>query len=397
MFVGGGCQRALVPALVPAPLPHLHSPLALKHFLPFALEQNHTLNLLPGFTSMEPVQKAVLQHTFGISPATKRKFTCCGVCQIRFNSQNQALSHYKGTKHTKKVKLPEAPKCKRKKPRGNGIKKPVRSPSGAKLQQTTSNSTESSPVPDGFPVHPGSTVASTESKSPAKDDQNSLMSPEVTGEPGKEQDPETEEEKALRLLYCSLCKVAANSVSQLEAHNTGTKHKTMLEARNGNGSIKSYPRPGVKSKLAPPAAPAASTGLQNKTFHCETCDVHVNSETQLKQHISSRRHKDRASGKPAKPKFSPYTKSQNGPTKQQAANTVTLPVGKDLCQSLTAAIVTPHLAAVAAATAAVAPSFSLHAGHNPSLFQTHPFPGTLLHPAPGPIRTGHAPILFAPY
>ena len=29
---------------------------------------------------------------------------------------------------------------------------------------------------------------------------------------------ETEEEKAKRLLYCSLCKVAVNSASQLEAH-----------------------------------------------------------------------------------------------------------------------------------------------------------------------------------
>ncbi|KAJ7413438.1 hypothetical protein WISP_90639 [Willisornis vidua] len=33
---------------------------------------------------------------------------------------------------------------------------------------------------------------------------------------------ETEEEKAKRLLYCSLCKVAVNSASQLEAHNSGS-------------------------------------------------------------------------------------------------------------------------------------------------------------------------------
>lgn len=34
---------------------------------------------------------------------------------------------------------------------------------------------------------------------------------------------ETEEEKAIRLLYCSLCKVAVNSASQLQAHNSGEK------------------------------------------------------------------------------------------------------------------------------------------------------------------------------
>ncbi|KAG2465173.1 Z385D protein, partial [Polypterus senegalus] len=97
---------------------------------------------------------------------------------------------------------------------------------------------------------------------------------------------ETEEEKAKRLLYCSLCKVAVNSASQLEAHNSGTKHKTMLEARSGSGTIKAFPRLGIKGKVVPIKA---ITGLQNKTFHCEICNVHVNSETQLKQVIDKDR------------------------------------------------------------------------------------------------------------
>lgn len=36
---------------------------------------------------------------------------------------------------------------------------------------------------------------------------------------------ESEEEKAKKLLYCSLCKVAVNSLSQLEAHNAGEEEK----------------------------------------------------------------------------------------------------------------------------------------------------------------------------
>ena len=39
---------------------------------------------------------------------------------------------------------------------------------------------------------------------------------------------ETEEEKAKRLLYCSLCKVAVNSASQLEAHNSGEMQRFLL-------------------------------------------------------------------------------------------------------------------------------------------------------------------------
>lgn len=64
----------------------------------------------------------------------------------------------------------------------------------------------------------------------------------------------------------------------------GTKHKTMLEARNGSGTIKAFPRAGVKGKGP---INKGNTGLQNKTFHCEICDVHVNSETQLKQVLNS--------------------------------------------------------------------------------------------------------------
>lgn len=65
--------------------------------------------------------------------------------------------------------------------------------------------------------------------------------------------------------------------------SAGTKHKTMLEARNGSGTIKAFPRAGVKGKGP---VNKGNTGLQNKTFHCEICDVHVNSETQLKQVLS---------------------------------------------------------------------------------------------------------------
>ncbi|XP_010776960.1 zinc finger protein 385D-like [Notothenia coriiceps] len=136
------------------------------------------------------------------------------------------------------------------------------------------------------PIDPSIMAATAPETTSAAGGDSTLNSPsepdlEPEAEPEVETDAETEEEKARRLLYCSLCKVAVNSASQLDAHNSGTKHKTMLEARTGVGSIKSFPRPGVKSKLAPVVK--SLTGLQNKTFHCETCDVHVNSETQLKQ------------------------------------------------------------------------------------------------------------------
>lgn len=439
MFFGNTCQSGLMPALVRPALPAVQTSLAMKQFLPFPLDTAAAVRLFPGFNTMDPVQKAVLHHTLGLPPTAKRKHVSCSVCQLRFNSQSQALAHYKGTKHAKKLKALDAPKSKLK---GSVVTKETANQEIAKGINTSQvpNCTDRkdvvpgaaalplspvlrlaqplaslmslaaptpAPAPEAPPVVPSAAAAAapeSTSASGGDDGPADLGSPpeapdaEPEAEPEAEAEAETEEEKARRLLYCSLCKVAVNSASQLEAHNSGTKHKTMLEARTGVGSIKSFPRPGVKSKLA--ASTKSSTGLQNKTFYCETCDVHVNSETQLKQHISSRRHKDRAAGKPAKPKYSPYSKPQKG----QAKPPIKLSLGKERqCPPLTAQIIPAHLAAVAAAAAAISNSFThrtspaTNHASTPALFQTQTLPAALLRPAPGPVRTSHPQVLFAPY
>ncbi|XP_026172329.1 zinc finger protein 385D isoform X2 [Mastacembelus armatus] len=424
-----------MPALVRPTLPAVQTSLGMKQFLPFPLDTPSAVSLFPGFNTMDPVQKAVLHHTLGLPPTAKRKHVSCSVCQLRFNSQSQALAHYKGTKHAKKLKALDAPKSKLK---GSVVTKETANQDIAKGINTLQvpNSTErkdgipgTSPQPLSPLIRPAPQLASLATPttpaqapvaSPIVPNTAAATAPETTSvaggderpsnlcpssepdlehEPEAETDTETEEEKARRLLYCSLCKVAVNSASQLEAHNSGTKHKTMLEARSGVGSIKSFPRPGVKSKLA--LSTKSSTGLQNKTFYCETCDVHVNSETQLKQHISSRRHKDRAAGKPAKPKYSPYSKPQKGQTKQS----IKLTLGKEhQCPPLTAQIIPAHLAAVAAAAAAaIGNSFTHRTNHatnhapTPALFHSQTLPAALLRPAPGPVRTSHPQVLFAPY
>ncbi|KAJ8354477.1 hypothetical protein SKAU_G00220440 [Synaphobranchus kaupii] len=446
MYFGNACQNAILPTLVRPPLPTVQPTLDMKQFLSFPLDATATVNLFPNFSanmigisrteqsspigswktglsgrrlcvSMDPVQKAIINHTFGIPPLPKRKHVVsCSVCQLRFNSQSQASAHYKGTKHAKKLKSLEAPKCKQK--------------AAAVATETTNKDTPKSTYPPGIPTSADSTdnaagagilppsppttgamlsglsmatggdskdtstkgIREVPSYMPAvKPAPAPSPSPSPSPSPPSETEIETEEEKAKRLLYCSLCKVAVNSGSQLEAHNSGTKHKTMLEARSGSGTIKSFPRPGVKGKLPQPTKSA--TGLQNKTFHCEICDVHVNSETQLKQHISSRRHKDRAAGKPPKPKYSPYNKTQRGPSGQPAK----VEVRKDLGPSITARMLPNHLQLAVAAAAATAPPFSLRPNHAAALFQTQTLPAALLRPAPGPIRTSHTPLLFSPY
>lgn len=63
----------------------------------------------------------------------------------------------------------------------------------------------------------------------------------------------------------------------------GTKHKTILEARSGLGPIKAYPRLGPKPNQEQGGELSSDPNTQERTFHCEICNVRVNSELQLKQ------------------------------------------------------------------------------------------------------------------
>ncbi|NXN99418.1 Z385D protein, partial [Rhinopomastus cyanomelas] len=344
-------------------------------------------------SQMDPIQKAVINHTFGVPlPHRRKQIISCNICQLRFNSDSQAAAHYKGTKHAKKLKALEAMKNKQKSVTAKDSAKTTFTSITTNTINTSSDKTDMTagtpaippPPPTAVEIRKSSAVP-TEAASKAE-----KSTPTATGSTPSPS-AETEEEKAKRLLYCSLCKVAVNSASQLEAHNSGTKHKTMLEARNGSGTIKAFPRAGVKGKGP---VTKGNTGLQNKTFHCEICDVHVNSETQLKQHISSRRHKDRAAGKPPKPKYSPYNKLQKGTHPLG----VKLVFSKEPSKPMAPRILPNPLAAAAAAAAvAVNSPFSLRTAPAATLFQTSALPPALLRPAPGPIRTTHTPVLFAPY
>uniref|UniRef100_A0A8C2X0W3 Zinc finger protein 385A n=1 Tax=Cyclopterus lumpus TaxID=8103 RepID=A0A8C2X0W3_CYCLU len=377
----GGINRAgaAMPTFLRTPTmiqPHLD----MKPFLQFPMDtapHPHSMNLFHNFNTMDPVQKAVINHTFGVPLIkTKRPVISCNVCQIRFNSESQAEAHYKGNRHARRVKGIETSKS--------------RPHEGDKPHTVPPTSCPSPPIAPGILLDSCSTGSASSEQSGS--------GPPVSGAAGttasSPSNPETEEDKAKKLLYCSLCKVAVNSMSQLEAHNKGTKHKTILEARSGLGPIKAYPRLGPKP-IGEQGGGPVDPNTQEQTFHCEICNVRVNSELQLKQHISSRRHRDGMAGKP-NPLLSRHKKHRG------ADLTSSLTFSKDLTKALGARLLHNPLA-VAAAMAAAASSnqMALRAaapGHLPHhhLLQGHHL-SHLLRPAPGPIRTTHGPILFSPY
>ncbi|XP_049449667.1 zinc finger protein 385B isoform X1 [Epinephelus fuscoguttatus] len=454
---GSGCGAVggALPGLIGATGPSV----MMKPFLPFSVETTSPVGLFPNFNTMDPVQKAVINHTFGVTLVPKKKqVISCNVCQLRFNSDSQAEAHYRGSRHAKKLKSQEnktkaklsiagetngsstSPVCPAPPVSADSSNnqhtdllssladsfplRPFLLPSSSPHSSASPSSSRpgSEPPPSSPPTAlpaPGLFSSSSSSPHSSKASPPPPPAPVTSSSPPAPPPPsqassqassqdaslsmESEEEKAKKLLYCSLCKVAVNSLSQLEAHNAGSKHKTMLEARSGAGPIKAYPRAGAKLKNGNSSALKGS-GLQNKTFHCQICDVHVNSEIQLKQHISSRRHKDRVAGKPSKPKYSPYNKQQRSsltkelvkpslspsflstpfaPPPSSLTSTISLPTAPLSSSPLLTPTSSP-----------LTPTISLHPRPPPS---SSLFTASFLRPAPGPIRASQGSILFAPY
>uniref|UniRef100_A0A8C0GAV8 Zinc finger protein 385A n=1 Tax=Chelonoidis abingdonii TaxID=106734 RepID=A0A8C0GAV8_CHEAB len=375
-------RAAPLAAMLRAPPAMIQPPLDIKHFLPFPMEAQPAVGLFPGFSTMDPVQKAVINHTFG-APLSKarRPVISCNVCQIRFNSESQAEAHYKGNRHARRVKGMEAAKTRQKEsgPREGDKPGPVGSP-----MSSVSESDSDKPGPSLLSCSRAAERAGGGSALCAHLTLQAAL-PGISG-PSRATQPgatsKSDEEKAKKLLYCALCKVAVNSLSQLEAHNKGTKHKTILEARSGLGPIKAYPRLGPTASGEPGSQ---DPNAQERTFHCEICNVKVNSEIQLKQV----RH---CWGPPCPPSLpTPPSLLPLSPCPQG----IPLAFPKDLPKSLAAGLLPSPLAMAAAMAAAASAPLTLRP--TAPLLQGPPLTHPLLRPAPGPIRTAHGPILFSPY
>ncbi|XP_006833762.1 PREDICTED: uncharacterized protein LOC102814878 [Chrysochloris asiatica] len=418
----GSASSAPSPLLASLPLParSLQPPLDFKHLLAFHFNGTTPLSLFPNFSTMDPVQKAVISHTFGVpSPLKKKLFISCNICHLRFNSANQAEAHYKGHKHARKVKAVEATKNKQKPQtlaRDEAVVSPTLSPaSGAPGEQ---QSTASAALPSGLPHQPPLIQDSTPKEQAHADLLDSASSPSPAScppsspEPGREAPgPESaavaagskvngEGRTQTGRLYCSTCKVTVNSASQLQAHNTGAKHRWMLEGQRGaprRGRGRPVPRGGAGHKAKRVTGSQGGRQGSSPHFHCALCQLQVNSETQLKQHMSSRRHKDRLAGKPLKPS------SQHSKLQKQAALAVSvlkskLALQKQLTKTLAARFLPSPLPTTAAICALPGP---LALRPTPTAATTL-FPAPILGPAlfrtpAGTIRPATGPIVFAPY
>ncbi|XP_018424487.1 PREDICTED: zinc finger protein 385A isoform X1 [Nanorana parkeri] len=401
MILGTINRGGSLPALLRPPPAMIQRHLDMKPFLSFPVEPQPALGLFPRFSTMDPIHKPMMSPNFGVPLIkTKRPVISCNVCQIRFNSESQAEAHYKGNRHARRVKGIENAKTRQKEGAQDGDRNtllisPVPSVSESDTdlkdhQGIDSTDLCSSEIPETMITHQTVVPAISgflESTSEEMGEAKPLSFSDPASSGTSTSTTEGDDDKAKKLLYCALCKVSVNSLSQLEAHNKGTKHKTILEARSGLGPIKAYPRLGG---LNSGSTGTVDSNTQERTFHCEICNVRVSSEGQLKQHISSRRHRDGVSGKP-NPLLSRHKKQQ---TLQEL--TASLVFSKDLSKNLSAGLL-PSPLAVAMAAAAVSSPLNLRPGATPPLLQAPHLTHHMLRPAPGPIRTAHGTILFSPY
>lgn len=433
---GALTQSQMHPLLGSLPLPGrpLQPQTQLEHFLPLRVNGTSPLNLFPNFNAMDPVQKAVINHTFGSAPPKKKPIISCNICHLRFNSTTQAEAHYKGHKHARKLKALETQRNRQKNSTVSSPKErekekeKERDPPDSSAADATDPSGASEPSQlDSDPGTVGSVLpASSCSDSPECSPQvspdpplsdlaldspseegcssdpspssDSRGSPMEEGETAAKMEEGKEAKSSKKSLHCPTCKVTVNSSSQLEAHCSGSKHKQMVDGQSSSHpqrriKMASSPRPTCRIKPRLGSKTRAVVSVSSQPFHCELCQVSVNSETQLKQHMNSRRHKERLAGKPVKPKFTPYNKLQ-----PSAVLATKLALQKQLSKALPAGFLTSPLNPAAAFCTMATGPLALRLPPGPAAIIQGPLISpTLFRPAPGPLRATHTPIIFSPY
>ncbi|KAM9463007.1 zinc finger protein 385B-like isoform 2-T2 [Clarias gariepinus] len=386
----------------------------LKKFLPLKVNSSSPLSLFSNFNVMDPVQKAVISHTLSIAQSLKKKqIITCNICHLRFNSTNQAEAHYKGHKHARKLKAIGKLKTKQRilgKWRERERKKPIegemedgnrKDGSVSGLTAPVCSSQTSNPEDDrvqGISLtltslsHTSITKRLCESKCvpecpalvpPA--DQKSLCESESVVKGNRNQ------RKCIRSLQCPVCKVTVNSGSQLEDHYKGFKHRLMLGGHctlpRKRGGMVDSPR-----TMPCPKRPSIISTSSDQSHRCSVCDVDVNSEAQLRQHMSSRRHRDRATGKSHLIKYSPYSNNS-----AQSVLTTKLTLQKELFRTLNSSFLTSALTPASLCAVATGPLSLSHVHPPPAIVHAPLFSPTLFRPALEPLRAAHGPIVFSPY
>lgn len=322
-----------------------------------------------------PVEKAVLhQAMYNQSKKLTPEMRRCNDCNVIFNSQNQAEMHYKGKKHAKVMFLKRTREAKRSSMKSNQLPNGIKEQSSAiilpesissnsdikqgemgprveQYQEFEADSTSSPNLSRTFPLCaevikdplPLSAQSNQEMLTVCDSKNNSisgmvdgcdagLNTTVVDGVDGisplmEDTEQQSDEDDKLRggmaiaqrepvvlpdplpryisriekptVLKESLrCTVCDIYVN---SENQMRQHVNSLRHKNIEKGIPTPPKPVKEDK------PKG----RSEQFRCEVCRVTLNSDIQLLQHLSSQRHKNMLEGKPPKPRWTPYERTQH--------------------------------------------------------------------------------------
>ncbi|KAM8876639.1 zinc finger protein 385B-like isoform 2-T2 [Synchiropus picturatus] len=349
----------------------------LEHFLPLRINRSTPLNLFPTFNGIDPVPKAVINHTFGVIGPKRKPTISCNVCHMCFNSTNQAEAHYKGHKHARKLKVLET---QRKQKYGHFPTALGRNRTKEKgwlvgctdtpdLCEDIAGLSSTSKHENGNGVTPTWSSKPPRMESVCLSQQYSHSGAQLTDLPsdgstcwlaqrcletsGRRDEDELLKSKS-KHLHCPTCKVTVNSSAQLEAHSNGSKHKQKLGGQSQH-RLKVFFSPNIRPKQSNMSRGVVSC----QPFHCSRCQITVNSETQLKQ------------------------------------NKVAL--HKQLNKVLPSGFLSSHFNSSGLCALGSSPlTLQMVPGPTAIMEGSLISPG-LFRPAPGPLRAMHAPVVFSPY
>lgn len=303
---------------------------------------------LPG-AKLGPVERAVLTQVLGDSRPHKRKIQLrCETCSVSFNSQGQADTHYRGKRHARITEIRRRKSQKQMSEQkeelavdsGNSSEENGLATGASELEKTLNvgdtdsktgneiNTDGQSSSQEGAPGtsseadrHPGSNTLDSTIQKFCNAERNGEQVVISNLDDKIELREETEEEKQARLemeaevkkmlenlppyvkrvvravkpldenMHCKECDVWVNSDTQMKQHLGSLRHKNTI------AGIPVPPRPDKIEPIKP---------RSNHQYKCELCNVTLNSEVQLLQHLRSQRHKATLEGKPPKPRWVPY-------------------------------------------------------------------------------------------
>lgn len=296
-----------------------------------------------GNTQLGPVESALVNTVLNKEKSfrPKRETLRCETCSVNFNSQGQADTHYRGKRHARITEI-------RRRKRELKEKESATCTDEASIAQLPASKEELTMEQMACAQEQVAALATEDLARQAQEDTIETFKAEnckqlvaehaqmisasaengsvSSNQPFSTLDPleireETEEEKKARLeMEEEVKKMLENlppyvkrvvrTIKPLDESlhckecdvwvNSDTQMKQHLGSLRHKNTIAGVPVPPRPDKIEP-VKPRS-----NHQYKCELCHVTLNSEVQLLQHLRSQRHKATLEGKPPKPRWVPY-------------------------------------------------------------------------------------------